>query len=515
MVMAIVMTVTTTMAAAASIHPFLSDVSMPIVLLALLLGSLAALIPGGRRQRAAGIFSTALLAVLFAATIPMLLQTGVGRIFPLFAAQFLGSASLFADGMSAIFVPTTLLLAAAVSLYATRGTCGAECGGSQGGDPRRGFFTLLLLYVAGMVGLFESSNLILFFVFFELMLVSSWLLIGFWGSGRNLASGMKYFIYTEFGALLLLLGILAYGGATGSMDLLAMQQAPELTSAVAVAVGLMATGILVKSAAFPLHSWLPDTYCSAPTAASALLSYSTVAVGGYALLRVFQSFAPAILEDGNLMLALSLVGLVNIVYGGIIAMRQSDMKRLLAYSSISQVGYMLIGVASSAYLGFLGVVIWAVAHGLGKSALFMIAGIFRRYAGSDDLSRLSGLAGRMPITSSMLLASFLSLAGIPPLLGFWGEFFIFLGCAYSAVGGAPDYARLAVVAAGVVATVISAGYALLAVRRALYGAPNDLAQNSKDPPASLWVPVVLSVLVLCILGIFPSIVTGAFWIYVP
>ncbi len=514
MVITMAMTVTTTMAAAASIPPLLSDVSMPTVLLALLLGSLAALIPGGRRQRAAGIFSTALLAVLFAATTPMLLQTGVGRIFPLFAAQFLGSASLFADGMSSILVPVTLLLAAVVSLYATRDRCGADCGGGQGGDPRRGFFTLLLLYIAGMVGLFESSNLILFFVFFELMLVSSWLLIGFWG-GRSLASGMKYFMYTEFGALLLLLGILAYGGATGSMDLLAMQQAPELTSAVAVAVALMTTGILVKSAAFPLHSWLPDTYCSAPTAASALLSYSTVAVGGYALLRVFQSFAPAILEDGNLMLALSLVGLVNIVYGGIIAMRQSDMKRLLAYSSISQVGYMLIGVASSAYLGFLGVVIWAVAHGLGKSALFMIAGIFRRYAGSDDLSRLSGLAGRMPITSSMLLASFLSLAGIPPLLGFWGEIFIFLGYAYSAVGGAPDYARLAVVAAGVVATVISAGYALLAVRRALYGAPNDLAQNSKDPPASLWVPVVLSVLALCVLGIFPSIVTGAFWIYVP
>jgi len=512
MVMAMTITVTTTMAmAAASIHTFLSDVSMPIVLLALLLGSLAALVLGGRRQKGAGIFSTVLFAVLFAATIPMLLQTGVGRIFPLFTAQFLGSASLFADGMSSVLVPVTLLLAAAVSLYATRDTCG----GDQGGAPRRGFFTLLLLYVAGMVGLFESSNLILFFVFFELMLVSSWLLIGFWGSGRSLASGMKYFMYTEFGALLLLLGILAYGGATGSMDLLAMQQAPELTSAVAVAVALMTTGILVKSAAFPLHSWLPDTYCSAPTAASALLSYSTVAVGGYALLRVFQSFAPAILEDGNLMLALSLVGLVNIVYGGIIAMRQSDMKRLLAYSSISQVGYMLIGVASSAYLGFLGVLIWAIAHGFGKSALFMIAGIFRRCAGSDDLSRLSGLAGRMPITSSMLLASFLSLAGIPPLLGFWGEAFIFLGYAYSAVGGAPDYARLAVVATGVVATVISAGYALLAVKRALYGAPNDLAQNAKDPPASLWVPVMLSVLALCVLGIFPSIMTCAFWIYVP
>jgi len=499
----------------ASSFPIISDASMPVVLIALLLGSLAALLMEGRHQRAAGAFSTALLAALLAATIPMLLHTGVGRVFPIFAAPFVGSASLFADGMSSILVSTTLLLAAAVSLYATRGAPLARCDGGDGHSPKRGFFALLLLYVAGLVGVFESSSLILFFVFFELMLVSSWLLIGLWGSGRSLAAGMKYFLYTEFGALLLLLGILAYGGATGTMDLLAMQQAPELTSAVAVAVALMVTGVLVKSAAFPMHSWLPDTYHSAPTAASALLSYSTIAVGGYALLRVFQSFAPSALGDGNFMLILSVIGLVNIVYGGIIAMRQSDMKRLLAYSSISQVGYMLIGVASSTYIGSLGVVIWAVAHGFGKSALFMIAGIFREYAGSDDLSRLSGLAGRMPVTSSMLLSSFLSLAGIPPLLGFWGEVFIFLGYAYSAVGGAPDYARLAVLTAGVIATVISAGYGLLAVKRALYGAQNDLTKNAKDPPASMWLPVVFFVIALCVFGIFPSLLTGAFWIYVP
>ncbi len=499
----------------ATTFPIITDTTLPYVMLLLLLGSLVSLVPAGKHQRAAGTFSTALLAVLFGASLPLMLQGGFGHAFPIFEMPFLGSASLFADGMSSILVPATLLIASAVSLFATKDICGTEGGSAEAAAPKRGFFALLLLYVAGMVGIFESSNLIVFFVFFELMLVSSWLLIGFWGDRKSLAAGMKYFMYTEFGALLLLLGVLVYGTASGSFDLLSMQHAPELTSTIAVAVSLMTVGILVKSAAFPLHSWLPDTYCSAPTAVSAILSYSTVAVGGYSLLRIFQSFAPSILADSSLMLALSVIGLVNIAYGGIIAVRQSDMKRLLAYSSISQVGYMLVGVASTTYLGFLGVIVWALAHGFGKSALFMIAGIYRKCAGSDDLTKLSGLASKMPITSSMLLASFLSLAGIPPLLGFWGEVFIFLGFSYSAVGGAVDYARLAIVALGVILTVISAGYGLWAARRALYGMPNELSEKARDPPASMWAPVLLFVLILCILGIFPSLISNAFWIYVP
>lgn len=495
--------------------PLLTDTTLPYVILALLLGSFASLVPSGKQQRLAGAFSSALLAALFAVSLPMATQVGFGFAFPLFEMPFLGSASLFADGMSSVLVPATLLIASAVSLFAARDVRATGGSSAESAAPRRGFFSLLLLYVAGMVGLFESSNLVVFFVFFELMLVSSWLLIGFWGDGNSLAAGMKYFMYTEFGALLLLAGVLVYGSATGSFDLLSMQHAPAFTPAIAAAVSLMTVGVLVKSAAFPLHSWLPDTYRSAPTAVSAILSYSTIAVGGYSLLRIFQSFAPSILADGNAMLAISAIGLVNIAYGGIIAIRQSDMKRLLAYSSISQVGYMLIGVASASYIGFLGVVVWALAHGFGKSALFMVAGIFRKYAGSDDLSELSGLASRMPISSSMLLASFLSLAGIPPLLGFWGEVFIFLGYSYSAVGGTIDYARLAVVALGAILTVISAGYGLWAARRALYGLPNELSEKASDPPVLMWVPVLLFVLLLCALGIFPALISNAFWIYAP
>ncbi|MEN3051631.1 MAG: proton-conducting transporter membrane subunit, partial [Candidatus Methanosuratincola petrocarbonis] len=279
-----------------------------------------------------------------------------------------------------------------------------------------------------------------------------------------------------------------------------------------LASAVIIAGVFVKSAVFPAHGWLPDAYAESPPRLAAALSFSTIAIGAYLLLRVFGSFLPGALSDPLVSGALAAFGLFNIMYGGVAAIRQGDLRRVLSYSSISQAGYVLIGVASATQIGFLGVLIWAVAHGFGKSALFLISGEYRRSIGTDSLDKLGGLAGKMPLTSSSLLISFLSLAGIPPTLGFWGEFFILFGFASSLLKAGFDPFRLGVLVVAAAFTVVSAAYGLWAARRILYGEVAPAAQCARDVP-SFALPLLAMVLALIALGIVPSLLAGAFWIY--
>jgi len=415
-------------------------------------------------------------------------------------AQSLGAMILLLDGLSA---PVAITIAVLGLLVCTYSISYMEPEENLGG-----YFALYLLFTCGMLGTVLSVNLVAFFIFFELMLVPSWLLIAFWGEEKRSEAALKYFIYTEAGALLLLAGIGAAYMATGTFNLLEikMKSAYLSSSLLSLIVSLMLVGLLVKMAIFPLHSWLPDAYTQSPTPITAIFSAMT-GIGGYAAIRILYTGFPSMLQSWGFTMTLAILALITIVYGGYMALAQDRLKTLLAYSSISQMGYLLFGIASRSILGLFGAILLYVAHGFAKAILFMASGLLSKSTGSDNINDLSGLAGKMRLMSIAFMIGFLSLMGYPPLLGFWGELLIFTGSIYSALSSSLDMVRLILTLITIIVAIITAGYGLWTIRRMLFGEQSELVKRSNPEPLLLLAPMFASALLLAFLGIQPTILT--------
>lgn len=414
-------------------------------------------------------------------------------------AKPLGSLTLLLDGISAPIVLTIVIVSIMVCVYSL----------TYMREPSlQGYYALYLLFVSGMLGTVLSINLAAFFLFFELMLIASWLLIALWGEEGRERAALKYFIYTEAGALFLLAGIAMTYALTGTLDLLEVHaRAGGLAGGVtALIVSLMFIGFLVKMAIFPFHSWLPDAYTEAPMPITAIFSTMT-GIGGYAALRILYTGFPAMLKREEFMLALAVLALITMIYGGYLALAQERLKRLLAYSSISQMGYLLFGVAAASIIGLAGAILIYVAHSLAKALLFMVSGALSRSVGTDRLDELGGLAGRMQLTSIAFMIGFLSLMGFPPLLGFWGELFIFAGSIYRAFSMSVDILRLLVTMIAIVFAIITAGYSLWTVRRSLFGEQSEAVKKAGAEPKLMLAPILASAIILIILGIQPTLLT--------
>jgi len=416
-------------------------------------------------------------------------------------APLIGNFTLLLDGVSGIIALTITLLSLAISLYSIK-----YMEHEENFDL---YNVLYLLYYSGMVGTVLSVNLAIFFLFFELMLIPSWILIGVWGTGEREKVALKYFLFTEAGAVVMLAGI---GGAymiTGSFDLFVIAERAALMPKnilYPIAV-LILIGLFVKMAIFPLHNWLPDAHAEAPTPISALLSPAMIGIGGYAAIRILYTSFPTVAFDNNFTFILTLLSVITMAYGGLMAFAQDDIKRLLAYSSISQMGYMLFGIASASIIGLTGSLIIYVSHGLSKAALFMISGVFMHNLKTRRISELGGLAPKMPLTAISTLVSFLGLAGVPPLIGFWGEFFIFSGAVYSSFNPT-DYLKLATVVVGILVSILTAGYGLWTVRRIFYGELNEKYKDVKDPEWEMLIPIVTMIVLAIIFGIYPAPLTS-------
>ncbi len=262
-------------------------------------------------------------------------------------------------------------------------------------------------------------------------------------------------------------------------------------------------------AIFPLHTWLPDAHAEAPTPISALLSPAMIGIGGYAGIRIIYTAFPAVLINDRFIATISILAVITMFYGGFIALSQKDLKRLLAYSSISQMGYLLFGIASVSIIGLTGAALLYMSHGFAKAVLFMVSGVFMHKYHTRKISDLGGLAEKMPYTTVVTLIAFLSLAGTPPLLGFWSEIFIFAGSMYSGLAGllALNMGKVWMTAIAVAATVLTAGYGLQTVRRIFFG---EIRENLKpsEAPTLMLVPIIILVVLTVILGIYPTIVTS-------
>jgi len=384
----------------------------------------------------------------------------------------------------------------------------------------KGYCILFLLLETGMLGVFMALDFFLFYVFWEVMLLPMYFLIGIWGGPNRVYAAIKFFLYTLLGSVLILIVLLAFyfsgtgpagaGPAAKSFDLTQLAGIGQgLKGAVPWALGfqvamfvLLFVGFAIKVPVFPFHTWLPDAHVEAPTPISMILAGVLLKMGGYGLIRVSMSILPD--AAGALAWPLAILGVFNIIYGAFAAMAQTDFKKLVAYSSISHMGYVILGLAvwkladgSAGVFGVSGAMFQMIAHGLSSAAMFFLVGVIYDRAHHRDINRFGGLATQMPLYSGLAAVGFFAALGLPGLCGFVGEIFVVLGTFKFSV-------TLAVIAA--MGVILTAGYILWTIQRVFLGELKD-EYKGLSPITLREVVVLVPLLFLAVvLGIFPAIV---------
>jgi proton-translocating NADH-quinone oxidoreductase chain M len=368
------------------------------------------------------------------------------------------------------------------------------------------YFALYLAFSMGMLGTVLATNLIEFYVFFELMLVPSFFLIAFYGYGARRRIALMFFFWTHVGAVVLLLGLLAMGFFAGGFDYdtirlnagnIPGQWLPLIVFALVIGLG-------VKLAAFLLHIWLPYAHAEAPTPVSALLSPAMIGIGAYGLLRLWMELLAGTGTYEQYSLYIGMWGLATMIYGGAMALMQDDIKKVLAYSSISQMGYILFGLGSESILGITGGTMMYVTHGLGKAILFMMAGSIILQTGTRSMSKLGGLAGKMPYTAVIAMIGALTIIGIPPTSGFMAEWILFNGVLQTAVAQM-DPLRTTMFALGILTTVLSSAYILWMYKRIFFGKIPEHLTHVKDSNRYITATMAVLAALTLIIGVYPDL----------
>ena len=357
------------------------------------------------------------------------------------------------------------------------------------------YFIFYLLLLAGLLGTFLSLDLFLFYVFWEIVLVPMYFLIAIWGGGRREYSAMKFFLYTLAGSLAMLLGIVVVYLHTGTFDLLVLrahggQDFPLALQQVLFLAFFLAFAIKVP--VVPFHTWLPDAHVDAPTPISVLLAGILLKMGGYGFFRISYPLCP----DGAqwFSVGMAALGMINIVYGAFVALAQTDFKRLVAYSSVSHMGFVTLGLASGTQAGLNGAMYMMLAHGTISAMLFMLVGVIYDRAHHRDIDRFGGLGVNMPVYAGLLIVFSLASLGLPGLCGFVGEFMSLIG-AYG-----PWRWQTAVSVLGIVA---AAAYMLKVMQQVLLGPLKDQWKSLRDISPRELLSVVPLLLLVIALGVYP------------
>ncbi|MHA2026538.1 MAG: complex I subunit 4 family protein [Candidatus Thorarchaeota archaeon] len=375
------------------------------------------------------------------------------------------------------------------------------------------FFANTLFFLMGMQWVTMATNVIEFFIAWELMLVPSYFLILFWGLPETRKrTAMKFWLYTQSGAVCLLVGFGILYSLTGSFVLVNIGAAfatvtslsPVFTLLKIVFI-LLAAGFLVKMAVFPIHWWLPPVHAEAPTPISVLLSGAMIETGAYALVR-FGTITLNVAADA-LAIGIAALGVITMFYGGFMALAQKDIKRLLAYSSVSQMGYVLFALGVFTTTGIAGGMFHLINHAFSKGLLFMTAGAVIHQTGLRDITRMGGLSNKMPITAFAAAIGMMSIAGSPPLSGFASEWMMFLGgFEHAVVGGVLvrlDFLILTIFA--VSSSILSAGYMLRFFWKVFLGPHPTELEDVKETSRSMTIPMIILGVLIVIFGIFPGL----------
>jgi len=394
------------------------------------------------------------------------------------------------DGFSVLLILLTTLMGAIAVLSSWRAIT----------ERVKEYYIFMLVLQTGMLGAFMALDFLLFFLFWEVMLVPMYFLIGIWGGGRRLYSAIKFFIYTLLGSVVMLLGILALyfhnqavtGTYTFDVTVFHALVVPfEIQKWVFLAFFL---GFAVKVPMFPFHTWLPDAHTDAPTAGSVILAAVLLKMGTYGFIR----FSLPILPDASRYFVPMMVGLsiIGIIYGALVALAQTDWKRLVAYSSVSHMGMVMLGMFALTPIGLTGSIIQQINHGISTGALFLIVGIVYERRHTRDIAEYGGLSRIMPVFAAVFLIMTMSSIGLPALNGFIGELLILQGVfivnkIWAAVG-----------AAGI---VLGAAYMLWLYQRTMFGKiENPANRNLEDLSARELVTFAPLVVLAFWIGLYPA-----------
>ncbi len=365
------------------------------------------------------------------------------------------------------------------------------------------FYTLLLVLTTGMIGVFVALDLFLFYVMWEVMLIPMYFIIGVWGGDNRLYAAIKFFIYTFLGSLLMLVAILVLylhaGQASGVYSFgyaHLLSNAKDLGSVAWWLFGAFFLAFAIKVPLFPLHTWLPDAHVEAPTAGSVILAGILLKMGTYGFLRFALPFFPAVALNQTVQLIIVVLSLIGIIYGGLVAMVQPDFKKLIAYSSVAHLGFVMLGIWALTLQSVQGALLIMINHGISTGALFFLVGMIYERRHSRLLEAYGGIARVVPLFAAILTFVSLSSIALPGTNGFVGEFLVLIG-SFRTYPIATALATTGV--------IVAAAYLLTALQRVIY---NPLANPENEKltdltPREITVLVPLVVLILWI-GIYPK-----------
>jgi NADH-quinone oxidoreductase subunit M len=477
---------------------------LTLVVFTPLIGVLALLLVPGDNHRAIRWIALLASLVSFALSLLLLGYDPAGAEFQFredlpWIEAFGMRYTLGVDGLSVVLVLLTTLLSAVAIFYSWEPIQKRV----------KEYYVALLLLMVGMLGVFVSLDLFLFYVFWEISLIPMYLVIGIWGGPRRIYATVKFVIYTLVGSLLMLVAILAvviaHGNETGTVTFSyeALRGFAYTDSLQALAFVAFFLAFAIKVPMWPLHTWLPDAHVEAPTAGSILLAGVLLKLGGYGFLR----FSIPLLPDAAVSFAPIIIGLavIAVLYGALVAMVQPDMKKLVAYSSVSHMGFVMLGAFVFNEQGLQGAAFTMISHGITTGALFLLVGVIYEQTHDRQIAHMGGLSARLPHFAAMFgLFTFASI-GLPGLSGFVGEFLVILG-AFRFNGF--------VAAATMLVVIASAVYMLWMFQRVFFTVPSDWMRqwwpHLKDLSRNEWIALAPLVVLVVALGVYPGPVLELF-----
>ncbi len=400
-------------------------------------------------------------------------------------------------------------------------------------EPRnpRAFLMLILLLATGMAGTFVALDLVLFFIFFEVVLLPMYFMIGIWGDRTprkipgfsrvietRIYASIKFFLFTLFGSAFMLLAFLAlylHSGTVGAertFDIVRLTQmgaGGAFTGTFAFLVfGGLFLGFAVKVPMWPLHTWLPDAHTAAPTVGSVLLAAIMLKLGTYGFVRISLPILPQ--EAQRWAPTIAILAVIGIIYGSLACLAQTDVKRLIAFSSVGHMGFVMLGIATLTDVGINAAIIGMVAHGLITGLLFFLAGSMSHRYHTRQMARLGGQMKLMPIIGGLFAFTAMASLGLPGLAGFWGEF-MSLVSSYNPLAGLNLTVFRTAMVAGAIGTVLTAGYMLYMLQQVNLGEPSEewIGHDFHDADRfelTAWVPLVLFTVVV---GFYPNLIFGS------
>lgn len=469
----------------------MTNVLLAAILIVPLAGALLLFLLRDRGVRLAGAVAGLAAALSLATAFALLPVLGRGGV-PALAWEWIPAANirlaLRLDWLTFPFLITEIAVTLVAVIYSW---------GYHHVDERTSYFYgLLMLFGVGMTGTTIADATFLFYIFWELMLVASCALIAVWGDGvRRGTVALKYFIFTHLGSLMVLVALIMIYNATGHDSFSALRAGVSLTPGLLATVAtLFIVGFSVKMAIFPLHLWLPDAHTVAPMPVTIMLAAAMLSMGTYGILR-FPLSMFNLTEMAAFAVPMMVAGIVSEIYGALMALAERDIKRIIAYSSVSQMGYILFGLGTLTQNGIAGATLHVIFHAIVKALLFMCAGLIIRATGRRDISQLGGLGSAMPLVAICMGVGALAIAGTPPFCIFDSEWMIF--------SGAFQTPHTGLAFAALFGSLLTVAYALWLVGRVFFG-PKPEGLTLEPLPLAMVVPTVLLVVLALVEGVLPG-----------